>query len=1350
MLKKYIFILISVQICFIEASFEVKSSELLKKMYGSEFLESEPNWLVTVLDNPCPGYLRAAWPSTNDFYLIDNYANKQYNHTNNISSLHFKLLKNGLWISPSNIKHYLFDENLNLVDSIPNPTQYVLDFHEVELLSNGHYLILCVAQITMDLDEIVQGGLKGALVLSSVLTETDRNGKIYWQWNAIDHVTITDVTPDIDLTQPVIDLTHVNSFVEDNDGNIIVSFRHLDEVSKINKSTGDFIWRMGGSKCKNNEFTFSNDLNNNFVGFSHQHSVSVLPNGNLLMYDNGNMKQPQFSRAVEYQINETSKTAVKVWEYRSDPDIFCPMMGSVYRLPNGNTLINWGVNSILEVRPDKSKAYELTYQSLNPYVVYRAYKYITKMNAVTVNMNSCNNYSFNDGTYTTGVNVTVSSLNGSGNASIEKHDYSPPLASFSDSNFTSILPYRWVFTKNGINSITGVFKIKTNILSNIPDPNKLAIYQRPNEASGTFLEISTNYDAATNEISANISDFGEYILVSKVLNQPTLLSPANNSVKISLNGILKWNNLKASSKYQLQIAKNENFNYEKIEKIIDNSTEYNYKNFEANTKYYWRIRGINSKDTSKWSENYSFTTETFMSVELISPPDNYYSFRFSDTLIWNDISGAEFYWLQVSNDNKFSNFIVDNPNIKETKQQITGLEYNSSYYWRVKAYHNLDTSNWSNVRIFRTVMSKPELISPSHDSLNVETDVNFSWNKVSGAEYYKLEISESYLFNPIIVSSNNILEPNILLKNFDFDKKYYWRVKALRNTDSSDWSAISNYSTLLEKTTLTYPLNFQTKIVVNPKLEWEKSESAATYLLQVSITNDFSSFVIDTGNILTNQFATLELPPNKELFWRVKVVNGTKHSDWSDTWSFITDKGLQLTTPKLNSPKNTADNSTFGDFIWTKVDKAFSYSLQVSLYADFKKNVINASNLTNNSYHFENLEYETIYYWRVKAFSLYDSSQFSETWMMKTLPHSNTITLLSPGNDQLQIPVKGQLTWDEVIEKDYYNLQLSSDPLFITNLIDSNNIKNTYLDYNNLNQNLMYYWRVRFKKSDVYSQWSEVWSFTSVAPETLKMPDLKNPVDQKIGVLVNGALSWEAVPNAETYQISLSKNINFSSIFLKNSDIIQTLFIYPKLEYNQTYYWRVSAVAENAKSSWSVQRSFLTELEQPVILYPEDNSTDIAVDDGLLWSVNDNVALYHVQIAKDSTFLSIVDEEDNLYEMNHNFNLEVNTVYYSRVKSYNDSNQSRWSKMVTFKTGIKTSVENENNSDKISVYPNPAKDYILIQPSEGSDIQIFDMLGTVVAAIHQMTGGNRMNIENLLPGIYYIKIGNKIEKLVKI
>ena len=86
--------------------------------------------------------------------------------------------------------------------------------------------------------------------------------------------------------------------------------------------------------------------------------------------------------------------------------------------------------------------------------------------------------------------------------------------------------------------------------------------------------------------------------------------------------------------------------------------------------------------------------------------------------------------------------------------------------------------------------------------------------------------------------------------------------------------------------------------------------------------------------------------------------------------------------------------------------------------------------------------------------------------------------------------------------------------------------------------------------------------------------------------------------------------------------------------------------------------------------------------------------------------------------------------------------------------------EEKQDKEKIVIYPNPVGDYLEINfgafnptlkrgVDEYYDIQIFDILGTIVASIDQMTASHRMNIENLSPGMYFLKIGNRVSKFVK-
>jgi hypothetical protein len=207
---------------------------------------------------------------------------------------------------------------------------------------------------TVDMSQIVPGGSKDATVEGSILQELDKNKNVIFQWRSWDHYQITDATHE-NLTALNIDYVHANAIEIDTDGNILLSARHLDEITKINSQTGDIIWRWGG---KNNQFTFVNDS----IAFSHQHAIRILPNDDKIFFDNGNFHTPPFSRAVEYNLDEVKKTAVLVWQFRNNPDIFGSALGYVQRLANGNTLISWGQadTTLSEVTPEGTVALQMT------------------------------------------------------------------------------------------------------------------------------------------------------------------------------------------------------------------------------------------------------------------------------------------------------------------------------------------------------------------------------------------------------------------------------------------------------------------------------------------------------------------------------------------------------------------------------------------------------------------------------------------------------------------------------------------------------------------------------------------------------------------------------------------------------------------------------------------------------------------------------------------------------------------------------------------------------------------------------------------------------------------------------
>ncbi len=285
------------------------------------------------------------------------YWYRRYERTN-LGSGDFKVQPSGILTAylykPS---HYIaLDRNFEQIAVYKCGHGYHTDSHECVVLPGGHALLVGEDKRQVDMSKIVSGGNKFASVIGNHVQEVDADGHVYFEWRSWDHFRVQDAVHE-NLQASSIDYVHLNSIAVDHDGHYIISSRHLSEVSKINKDTGDFIWRFGGV---HNQFT----LKNTTVPISYQHHVRPVPDkpGHYTIYDNGNHRDPGYTRAVEFKIDAENKTAELVWAYRYTPDRTCRMMGSVQRLPNGHTFIDWSTNPPLracEVTPEGEIVFEI-------------------------------------------------------------------------------------------------------------------------------------------------------------------------------------------------------------------------------------------------------------------------------------------------------------------------------------------------------------------------------------------------------------------------------------------------------------------------------------------------------------------------------------------------------------------------------------------------------------------------------------------------------------------------------------------------------------------------------------------------------------------------------------------------------------------------------------------------------------------------------------------------------------------------------------------------------------------------------------------------------------------------------
>ena len=320
-----------------------------------------PTVVITIKSNPSPGYLFLDTGNGSKPYtmILDNNGLPIWYRRGRMEN--FKTEQNHLitgYPDPSIGGFPAFDQNFNYIQTFRTTNGYLTDSHDLKVLADGSYLMLGYRTNTVDMSKYVAGGRTNAVVTEGVLQEFTAAGELIFQWRAWDHYDIRDGTTDF---------PHLNALDVDEDGNILVSARHLSETTKINRNTGEIIWRLSGSKSS---FTFLNDPLN---GTSYQHNISALGNGHYMVFDNGNNHNPQVSRAVEYQLNLTNMTATMVWQFRDTPEEFSGFMGNAQRLPNGNTLINWVYDKIVEVDSNGAKHFEMNLVDFH--TIYRVYRF---------------------------------------------------------------------------------------------------------------------------------------------------------------------------------------------------------------------------------------------------------------------------------------------------------------------------------------------------------------------------------------------------------------------------------------------------------------------------------------------------------------------------------------------------------------------------------------------------------------------------------------------------------------------------------------------------------------------------------------------------------------------------------------------------------------------------------------------------------------------------------------------------------------------------------------------------------------------------------------------------------------
>lgn len=220
------------------------------------------------------------------------------------------------------------------------------DGHELQQVSNGNFLLI-TNETREGVDLTEYGGTTGEDVEDAVVQEVSPSGDLVWSWSTKGHIGLAETGrwwPTALGTPQPRDIIHMNAIEPVGEDAVLVSARHTDAVYKVDKATGNIIWKLGGTWTPKS-LQVLNDPEGAYP-FGGQHDIRLLPDGTITVHDN-NTGLGLPPRAVRYAIDEANKTATLVEEV-TDPlasSSFC--CGSARRSNDGSWLMSWGGNSLV-------------------------------------------------------------------------------------------------------------------------------------------------------------------------------------------------------------------------------------------------------------------------------------------------------------------------------------------------------------------------------------------------------------------------------------------------------------------------------------------------------------------------------------------------------------------------------------------------------------------------------------------------------------------------------------------------------------------------------------------------------------------------------------------------------------------------------------------------------------------------------------------------------------------------------------------------------------------------------------------------------------------------------------------
>ncbi|EHQ91191.1 cell wall-binding repeat-containing protein [Desulfosporosinus youngiae] len=412
-------------------------------------------------------------------------------------------------------------------------------------------------------------------------------------------------------------------------------------------------------------------------------------------------------------------------------------------------------------------------------------------------------------------------------------------------------------------------------------------------------------------------------LAASIPSAPTdLTASAESSSEIYLD----WDSVSDAASYYVYRATSSSGTYFKI--ATTTTSRYTDSNLKSETTYYYKVVSVNSSGTtSAYSSRTYETTLDSDEDDSLSAPTGLTATAESSSEIyldWDSVSNATSYYVYRSTTSSGTYSKIGTAT--SSRYTDSDLESDTTYYYKVKTVRNSKTSEYSSKDYAKT------LDSDEDDSLSAPTDLRASaessseiyldWDSVSNATSYYVyrSTTSSGTYSKIGTATSSKYTDSDLKS----DTTYYYKVKAVRNSKTSEYSS-RDYATTdrSDESDLSAPTDLTARAESSSRiyLDWDSVSEATSYYVYRSTASSGTYSKISTTT--TSNYTDTGLSPNTTYYYKVTAVNNWSSSGYSSSAYAITAK-TDGTIPTEPSSDIQSDRLAGEDMYGTSAEVAKS------------------------------------------------------------------------------------------------------------------------------------------------------------------------------------------------------------------------------------------------------------------------------------------------------------------------------------------------------------------------------------------------------------------------------------------